>query len=89
MFVVDSNDRERLGECKQEVQRLFTENTSKNVILLVMANKQDLPNALSAADITDKLGLNEIKEENWCEFIYLQRSTQLDYFLVYIIFLSY
>ena len=29
--------------------------------LLVFANKQDLPNALSVSEITDKLGLHSIK----------------------------
>jgi len=30
-------------------------------VLLVFANKQDLPNAMSAAEITDKLGLNQLR----------------------------
>lgn len=30
-------------------------------MLLVFANKQDLPNAMSAAEITDKLHLNQIR----------------------------
>lgn len=29
--------------------------------LLVFANKQDLPNALSVSELTDKLGLHSIK----------------------------
>jgi ADP-ribosylation factor-like protein 3 len=30
-----------------------------------MANKQDLLNALSAAEITTELGLNELRERTW------------------------
>jgi len=33
-------------------------------VLLVFANKQDLPNAMSAAEITDKLGLNQLRGRN-------------------------
>ena len=34
-------------------------------ILLVFANKQDLPNAMNAAEITDKLGLHSLRQRNW------------------------
>ena len=34
-------------------------------ILLVYANKQDLPNAMSAAEMTDKLGLHGLRHRQW------------------------
>jgi hypothetical protein len=34
-------------------------------VLLVFANKQDLPNAMTAAEITDKLGLHSIRQRHW------------------------
>lgn len=34
-------------------------------MLLVFANKQDLPNAMSAAEITDKLGLHALRQRQW------------------------
>ena len=34
-------------------------------VLLVFANKQDLPNAMNAAEITDKLGLHSLRNRNW------------------------
>ncbi|CAK9170792.1 unnamed protein product [Ilex paraguariensis] len=33
--------------------------------LLVFANKQDLPNAMTAAEITDKLGLHSLGQRCW------------------------
>lgn len=33
--------------------------------LLVFANKQDLPNAFSVSELTDKLGLHSIKSRQW------------------------
>ncbi|KAG2249808.1 hypothetical protein Bca52824_089436 [Brassica carinata] len=35
----------------------------RDVVLLVFANKQDLPNAMNAAEITDKLGLHSLRVE--------------------------
>lgn len=37
------------------------EDELKNAVLLVFANKQDLPNALTVGDLTDRLRLNEKK----------------------------
>ena len=37
------------------------EDELRDAVLLVFANKQDLPNAMSAAEITDKLGLNQLR----------------------------
>ena len=34
-------------------------------VLLIFANKQDLPNAMNAAEITDKLGLHSLRNRNW------------------------
>jgi len=34
-----------------------------NAHLLVFANKQDLPNALSVSELTDRLGLHSIKKK--------------------------
>ena len=37
---------------------MLNEDELREAILLVFANKQDLPNAMNAAEITDKLGLH-------------------------------
>ena len=34
----------------------------RDVVLLVFANKQDLPNAMNAAEIIDKLGLHSLRQ---------------------------
>lgn len=59
--MVDSNDRERVGEAAEELSRMLSEDELRDVIILVFANKQDLPNAMSPAEITDKLRLQEIR----------------------------
>ena len=65
IFVVDSNDRERIGEARDELQRFLRETELENVLLLVFANKQDLPNAMSVAEVTDKLSLHSVRTHNW------------------------
>ena len=89
IFVVDSNDRDRVGEAKDELHRMLNEvflyihvcmhknfpanlifrfheqDELRDAVLLVFANKQDLPNAMNAAEITDRLGLNSLRQRHW------------------------
>ncbi|KAF3421326.1 hypothetical protein E2986_12059 [Frieseomelitta varia] len=65
IFVVDSNDRERIGEAREELMRMLAEDELRDAVLLIFANKQDLPNAMNAAEITDKLGLHSLRNRNW------------------------
>jgi len=65
IFVIDSNDRERINEGATELQRMLNEDELREAALLVFANKQDLPNAMSVAEITDKLGLHSIRARKW------------------------
>lgn len=39
------------------------EDELKDAVLLVFANKQDLPNALSVSELTDKLGLHALRSK--------------------------
>lgn len=63
--MVDSNDRERIGEAREELARMLAEDELRDAVLLVFANKQDLPNAMTAAEITDKLNLHSLRNRNW------------------------
>ncbi|CCC08045.1 ADP-ribosylation factor family-domain-containing protein [Copromyces sp. CBS 386.78] len=65
IFVVDSNDRDRVVEAREELQRMLNEDELRDALLLVFANKQDLPNAMNAAEITDKLGLSSLRQRSW------------------------
>mmetsp|Transcript_60316 Transcript_60316/g.68744 ORF Transcript_60316/g.68744 Transcript_60316/m.68744 type:complete len:182 (-) Transcript_60316:406-951(-) len=65
IFVVDSNDRERVEDAREELHRMLNEDELKEATVLVFANKQDLPDAMSAAEVTDKLGLHTIRGRNW------------------------
>jgi signal recognition particle receptor subunit beta len=63
--VVDSNDRERVSEAAEELQKMLREDELREAAVLVLANKQDLPNAMSVAEVTDKLGLHSMRNRKW------------------------
>lgn len=65
IFVVDSNDRDRISEAREELQQMLNVDELKNALVLVFANKQDLPNAMNAAEVTDKLGLHSMRQRSW------------------------
>ena len=65
IFVVDSNDRDRIDAARDEMHRMLNEDELRESVLLVFANKQDLPNAMSAAEMTDKLGLHQMRQRQW------------------------
>jgi len=120
IFVVDSNDRERIDAARDELHRMLNEDELRESVLLVFANKQgtlilthlltyslihsfthsptylltyslthslthllihslthsptylltclltlDLPNAMSAAEMTEKLGLHGLRHRQW------------------------
>ena len=44
---------------------MFVQDELREAVLLVFANKQDLPNAMNAAEITDKLGLHALRQRRW------------------------
>jgi len=72
IFVVDSNDRERIDDssgsdnsAKEELHRMLAEDELRDAVVLVFANKQDLPNAMSVNEVTEKLGLNQLRNRQW------------------------
>jgi len=65
VMVVDSNDRDRIGEARDEMHRMLNEEELRDAVLLCLCNKQDLPNAMCAAEVTDKLGLHSLRQRNW------------------------
>eukprot|EP01120_Amphizonella_sp_Union-15-10_P014928 TRINITY_DN746_c0_g1_i5.p1 TRINITY_DN746_c0_g1~~TRINITY_DN746_c0_g1_i5.p1 ORF type:complete len:119 (-),score=29.58 TRINITY_DN746_c0_g1_i5:232-588(-) len=44
IYVVDSNDRKRIEEAALELQKILREDELRDAVVLVLANKQDLPN---------------------------------------------
>lgn len=53
VFVVDSTDRDRIEEVKDEFKRIVTNDEAEGVPVLMLANKQDVANALRVEDIKE------------------------------------
>mmetsp|Transcript_89140 Transcript_89140/g.252726 ORF Transcript_89140/g.252726 Transcript_89140/m.252726 type:complete len:183 (+) Transcript_89140:77-625(+) len=65
IFVVDSSDRDRIEDAREELTKMLNEDELRDGALLVLANKQDLPNAMTAAEVTGKLGLHDMRNRQW------------------------
>jgi len=65
IFVVDSNDKGRIEEARTELQKIVSAPELADAVLLVLANKQDLPNAVSVSLLTEGLGLHGIRTRPW------------------------
>jgi hypothetical protein len=51
---------------------MLSEDELRDAVLLVFANKQDLPNAMKVQEVTERLGLNKLRNRQW----YIQVSEQ-------------
>jgi len=76
IYVVDSNDRDRIDyvsktdepgdrSAREELEHMLAEDELRDVPVLVFANKQDLPNAMKVQEVTERLGLNKLRNRQW------------------------
>lgn len=65
IFVVDSTDKDRMQTAAQELHLMLQEEELQDAALLVFANKQDQPGALSASEVSKELNLAELKDRSW------------------------
>ena len=63
IYVVDSSDKERISESKDELFWILDSDDMENVPVVVLANKQDIPNAYKPHEVCEKLGMNSIKRD--------------------------
>ncbi|NXT67273.1 ARL14 protein, partial [Chaetops frenatus] len=66
LYVVDSSDKRRLEESRREFECVLKSEAIKNVPVVVLANKQDLPGALNAEEITRRFKMKKYcSDRNW------------------------
>ena len=63
--MVDAADETQLLDSKAEFFNLMVNTDLKDASILILANKQDLPTAKSAAEITQAYDLNQIQNHSW------------------------
>ncbi|MBN3323500.1 ARL4D protein, partial [Atractosteus spatula] len=60
VFVVDSTEAERMEEAKVELHKITRTSENQGVPVLILANKQDVPAALSVTEVEKVLALHEL-----------------------------
>merc|ERR1719281_343920 len=65
IFVIDSSDRDRIEDAREELWKILADEEMKDAVLLVFANKQDLPNAMTTSEVSEKLSLHSIRDRQW------------------------
>ncbi|XP_047137914.1 uncharacterized protein LOC124814351 isoform X1 [Hydra vulgaris] len=66
VFVVDASDVLRIQEAREELfSVLKDEGISNGIPAVILANKQDLPNALKSWELVDKMRLRELSGNPW------------------------
>ena len=65
VFVIDSQDDEFSEESKEEFHKLIQNSNLKNAVILIFANKQDLPGAKPINKIIEDYELNKLKNHIW------------------------
>jgi len=65
VWVVDSGDRMRMKDCREELHSLLLEDRLAGASLLIFANKQDIQGSMTSAEIRDALDLVSIKSHQW------------------------
>ncbi|XP_012638226.1 ADP-ribosylation factor-like protein 14 [Microcebus murinus] len=66
VYVVDSTDQQRLEDSRREFEHILKNEHIKNVPVVLLANKQDMPGALTAKDITRMLRVKKLcSDRDW------------------------
>ncbi|KAM7111687.1 ADP-ribosylation factor-like protein 11 isoform 1-T1 [Molossus nigricans] len=65
VYVLDSTDRGRLPEAVAELMEVLDSPKMARVPFLVLANKQEAPEALPLLQIRDELGLERFQDRRW------------------------
>ena len=63
VFVVDAADHPRLAEAKIVLEKLVEHAELQGAPLLVLANKQDLPGAMAAVEVRERIGLGRFSRD--------------------------
>ncbi|KAJ3338138.1 ADP-ribosylation factor-like protein 8B [Gonapodya sp. JEL0774] len=60
VFVLDATDPAKLPAARAELQALLQKPSLATIPVLVLGNKNDLPNALNAEQVAEQMGLKEL-----------------------------
>jgi ADP-ribosylation factor-like protein 8 len=64
VYVVDSADHDSIDQARKELQDLLSKPSLSSIPLLVLGNKNDLPDALTTNELIDRLDL-KVNQRQW------------------------
>ncbi|TPX70012.1 hypothetical protein SpCBS45565_g02114 [Spizellomyces sp. 'palustris'] len=86
VFVLDAADHDKIPAAKAELHQLLEKPQLINIPVLVLGNKNDLPNALTVEQVIDQLELRTINSrEVACYSISAKNATNIDITLNWLI----
>ncbi|CAG8712867.1 11142_t:CDS:2 [Dentiscutata erythropus] len=86
VFVIDSADHEKLDAARTELRNLLEKPLLANIPVLVLGNKNDLPDALPVEKIIDEMNLKSINNrEVSCYSISAKNQVNIDITLQWLI----
>lgn len=65
IYVVDSSDLSRMDMCRDEMWSVLNHEMMRNIPVLVFANKQDMPGALTPSQVAQHMGLHKEAKRAW------------------------
>ncbi|KAK7802377.1 hypothetical protein U0070_023494 [Myodes glareolus] len=65
ILVIDSTDRNRLLTTREELYKMLAHEALQDASVLIFANKQDVKDSMSTAEISQSLTLSAIKDHPW------------------------
>eukprot|EP00760_Papus_ankaliazontas_P015097 PhM_4_TR16345/c0_g1_i3/m.24762/K07937/ARF1; ADP-ribosylation factor 1 len=65
IFVFDCSDGERFELAEKHFREIVHDDELRDACVLVFANKQDLPNAMTPKEVATRLGIEELRDRTW------------------------
>ena len=69
LYVVDSADRDRVAESREELNHVCQSPDMAGVPVVVVANKQDLPDSLTPEEVSKELSVQELSMSQQCQLL--------------------
>jgi len=63
IFVIDSSDAGRIDEAAETLHLELSYDGFRDTPVLIFANKQDLPNALSESQLVNRIRLHQVRQQ--------------------------
>ena len=65
LFVIDSSDRDRIEEARDELFGIINNGSMSTVPVVILANKMDVTTAMKPSELIERLSLHSIPRQRW------------------------